>query len=189
MVPILKPGPEFSYTRKYSISTNKTLINQEKGKDNSHPLISFPPLNNLQIMIEFHLFQITFDSFTIGRFVSFTREGCPDGSLQITEGDRPQVGGSWCGSSWGPVIYYSETNSITMSLRLLRLSKDENGFNFDFRMEFKLLRRHDAIVRYGGIIDEGKFIYFLPCFIYLIKLIIILTGQAGWEKKVLFLGG
>ncbi|XP_071572271.1 uncharacterized protein [Temnothorax nylanderi] len=33
--------------------------------------------------------QLTFDSFTLGKFVSFTAEGCPDGSLQISEAQRP----------------------------------------------------------------------------------------------------
>lgn len=95
-------------------------------------------------------FQLTFDSFTLGRFVSFTSDGCPDGALQISESDRPQVGGSWCGTSWGPSIYYSETKSVTISVNLYRLSKDQSGYNFDFRMEYKLLRKKTATVRYGG---------------------------------------
>ncbi|CAG9759748.1 unnamed protein product [Ceutorhynchus assimilis] len=93
---------------------------------------------------------ITFDSFTLGRFVSFTTEGCPDGALQITESNRPQVGGSWCGTSWGPVMYYSETKSIIIHVNLYKLSKIENGYNFDYRMEYKFLRKKAAIVRYGG---------------------------------------
>lgn len=96
------------------------------------------------------LVQLTFDSFTLGRFVSFTSDGCPDGYLQIIEAERPHVGGSWCGTSWGPSIYYSETESVTITVSLLRLSKDQNGYNFDFRMEYKLLSKGDATVRYGG---------------------------------------
>ncbi|XP_056645743.1 uncharacterized protein LOC130450988 [Diorhabda sublineata] len=96
------------------------------------------------------LIQLTFDSFTLGRFVSFTADGCPDGALQISESNRPQVGGSWCGTSWGPAIYYSETKSVTVSVNLYRLSKVENGYNFDYRMEYKFLKRKSAIVRYGG---------------------------------------
>ncbi|KAJ8683346.1 hypothetical protein QAD02_019138 [Eretmocerus hayati] len=91
---------------------------------------------------------LTFDSFTLGKFESFTVAGCPDGSLQISEMNRPDVGGHWCGSSWGPVIYYSETPSVSITLRLLRLSKDQTGFNFDFRMAYKMIRRSDAVVRY-----------------------------------------
>ncbi|XP_046475908.1 uncharacterized protein [Neodiprion pinetum] len=94
--------------------------------------------------------QLTFDSFTLGRFVSFTAEGCPDGSLQIAEAQRPDVGGLWCGTSWGPAIYYSETSSVSLTLRLLRLSNDQTGYNFDFRMEYKMIRKSDAVVRYGN---------------------------------------
>lgn len=82
--------------------------------------------------------------------MSFTSDGCPDGALQITEANRPQVGGSWCGTSWGPAIYYSETKSVTIYVNLLRLSKDQNGYNFDFRLEYKFLRKKLATVRYGG---------------------------------------
>lgn len=93
---------------------------------------------------------MTFDSFTLGKFVSFTAEGCPDGSLQISEADRPDVGGLWCGTSWGPSIYYSETPSVSIMIRLFRLSKDQTGFNFDFRMAYKMIKRSDAVVRYGN---------------------------------------
>ncbi|XP_034840103.1 uncharacterized protein [Maniola hyperantus] len=96
------------------------------------------------------LVQILFDSFTLGRFTSFTDDGCPDGYMQIQEASRPQVGGSWCGTSWGPSIYYSETKSITLIIRLLHLSKEQNNYNFDFRMAYKVLRREFATVRYGG---------------------------------------
>ncbi|XP_051171873.1 uncharacterized protein LOC127288453 [Leptopilina boulardi] len=94
--------------------------------------------------------QLTFDSFTLGKFVSFTAEGCPDGSLQISEVKRPDVGGLWCGTSWGPAIYYSETPSVSITLRLFRLNKDQTGYNFDFRMAYKTIRRSDAVVRYGN---------------------------------------
>nr|CAI5855401.1 unnamed protein product [Callosobruchus analis] len=96
------------------------------------------------------LFQVTFDSFTLGRFVSFTGDGCPDGSLQIVESGRPRVGGAWCGTTWGPAVYFSETDSVTLHVQLLKLSKVENGYNFDYRMEYKFLKRKSATVRYGG---------------------------------------
>ena len=95
-------------------------------------------------------FQLTFDSFTLGKFESFTTAGCPDGSLQISEMNRPDVGGHWCGTSWGPAIYYSETPLVSITLRLLRLSKDQTGFNFDFRMAYKTIRHSDAVVRYNN---------------------------------------
>jgi hypothetical protein len=95
-------------------------------------------------------FQLTFDTFTLGRFTSFTADGCPDGSLQIKEADRPVVGGAWCGTSWGAALYYSETRTVRLSLYLTRLARDQTGYNFDCRMGYKMLPRDTAIVRYGG---------------------------------------
>ncbi|KAL2712623.1 hypothetical protein V1478_018146, partial [Vespula squamosa] len=96
------------------------------------------------------IIQLNFDSFTLGKFVSFTAEGCPDGSLQISEAERPDVGGLWCGTTRDPAIYYSETSSVSITLKLLRLSKDQKAFNFDFRMAYKMIRKSDAVVRYGN---------------------------------------
>ncbi|VVC44282.1 Hypothetical protein CINCED_3A007418 [Cinara cedri] len=96
------------------------------------------------------LIQVTLDSFTIGRFASYTNAGCPDGDLHITESDRPAVSGGWCGTAWAPAHYFSETNSITLLVRLYTLSSlDNRGYNFDFRLGFKMLNRNRAVVRYG----------------------------------------
>ena len=95
--------------------------------------------------------QLAFDSFTIGTFLSFIKDGCPDGYLEILEVDRPQVGGKWCGTSWGPTLYYSETNKITVVLNLRILSKDQSSYNFDIKIYYKTLKKNSAIVKYGGI--------------------------------------
>lgn len=71
----------------------------------------------------FFLFQLTFDTFTVGRFQSFTSEGCPDGYMSIREEGRPATDGQWCGSAWGYTVYYSETHSINLTLFLSRLSE------------------------------------------------------------------
>lgn len=68
-------------------------------------------------------FQLTFDTFTVGRFLSFITDGCPDGFMTIQEEGRPATGGQWCGSAWGYTVYYSETRSINLTLFLLRLSE------------------------------------------------------------------
>lgn len=60
------------------------------------------------------------ESFTIGRFVSYTQDGCPDGYLQIAEAFRQPMGGMWCGSSWGPVMFYSETRSLILTVKLFK---------------------------------------------------------------------
>ncbi|KYN07633.1 Cubilin [Cyphomyrmex costatus] len=96
------------------------------------------------------LVQLTFDTFTVGRFLSFTSEGCPDGFMTIREEGRPATGGQWCGSAWGYTVYYSETPSINLTLYLLRLSEQGIGYNFDFKLSYKFLRRSEAHLRYGN---------------------------------------
>ncbi|XP_054289663.1 uncharacterized protein LOC129004960, partial [Macrosteles quadrilineatus] len=95
--------------------------------------------------------QVTFESFTLGRFTSFLSGGCPDGEMQLWEWQRPRIGGAWCGTSWGPSVYFSETRSVTISVTLRRISKDQDGYNFDFRLGYKMLPKYNAIVRYGGL--------------------------------------
>lgn len=63
---------------------------------------------------------MTLDSFTLGRFVSYTENGCPDGYLQVSEAKRANVGGMWCGTTWGPAIFYSETDSLVMTIKLFK---------------------------------------------------------------------
>ncbi|XP_053674728.1 uncharacterized protein LOC128725034 [Anopheles nili] len=98
--------------------------------------------------------QVTLDSFTLGRFVSYTENGCPDGYLQVSEAKRANVGGMWCGTTWGPAIFYSETDSLVMTIKLFKLSRDQSGYNFDFRIQYKMLSRTSAVVRYGGLRHE-----------------------------------
>ncbi|KAG8233750.1 hypothetical protein J437_LFUL003820, partial [Ladona fulva] len=46
--------------------------------------------------------QVSFDSFTVGRFAGSSPDGgCPDGGLQIREKGRPRIGGWFCGTAWG----------------------------------------------------------------------------------------
>ncbi|TMW41969.1 hypothetical protein DOY81_012951, partial [Sarcophaga bullata] len=65
---------------------------------------------------------VTLDSFTIGRFTSYTQDGCPDGYMQIAESARTPIG-----------------------------ARDQSGYNFDFRIRYKVLSRDSSVTRYGGI--------------------------------------
>lgn len=65
--------------------------------------------------------KLTFDSFTVGRFLSYTSEGCPEGYMSIREEGLPATGGQWCGSAWGYTVYYSETSSINLTLYVSQL--------------------------------------------------------------------
>lgn len=76
-------------------------------------------------------FQLTFDTFTVGKFVSFTSDGCPDGHMTIVERSPSPPTGQWCGSAWGYTVYFSESDSINMTLRLDRLSQQVSFF-FNF---------------------------------------------------------
>lgn len=77
-------------------------------------------LHRTTIIISIHCPQVTLDSFTLGRFVSYTENGCPDGYLQVSEAKRANVGGMWCGTTWGPAIFYSETDSLVMTIKLFK---------------------------------------------------------------------
>uniref|UniRef100_A0A182YS60 CUB domain-containing protein n=1 Tax=Anopheles stephensi TaxID=30069 RepID=A0A182YS60_ANOST len=68
----------------------------------------------------------------------------------VSEAKRANVGGMWCGTTWGPAIFYSETDSLVMTIKLFKLSRDQSGYNFDFRIQYKMLSRASAVVRYGG---------------------------------------
>ncbi|CAH0564504.1 unnamed protein product, partial [Brassicogethes aeneus] len=95
--------------------------------------------------------QLTFESFAVGTFESFTLEGCPDGFISIKESNRPATGGKWCGSAWGFTVYYSETPSINLTLMLNRFSQQTtSGYTFEFKLSYKFLKLSDAKIRYGN---------------------------------------
>ncbi|XP_044759196.1 uncharacterized protein LOC123316942 isoform X1 [Coccinella septempunctata] len=97
------------------------------------------------------LIQITFESFAVGTFESFTTDGCPDGFISIAEGHRVNSGGKWCGGAWGYSVYYSETSSVNMTLALNKFSQQESsGYSFEFKLSYKFLRLSDARIRYGN---------------------------------------
>lgn len=75
--------------------------------------------------------------------------------MEILEADRPRVGGKWCGTSWGPTIYYSETKRLTVVLTLNKMSRDQSGYNFDVRIYYKMLKKNSAVVRFGGGTHDG----------------------------------
>ncbi|KAH8261683.1 hypothetical protein KR044_013262 [Drosophila immigrans] len=111
--------------------------------------------------------QIIFDGFTVGRFdegmvdtdvdgyetnLSPTGElpGCPEGFMQLSELGRPFTGGSWCGKATGPQLYFSETSTVTASVKVFhppRNIRDEKPFEFSIR--YKFISQSDAVVRYG----------------------------------------
>lgn len=69
-----------------------------------------------------------------------------DGSMAIHEENMPYPDGQWCGNSWGFNSYYSETRSILITLRLLKLIQSV-GNTFEFKLSYKFLRKSDALLR------------------------------------------
>lgn len=62
--------------------------------------------------------------------------------------------GKWCGNAWGYNVYYSESSSINITLKLFKLTQQQqhlglsaNSNNFSFRLTYKFLKRGDAKLR------------------------------------------
>lgn len=85
-----------------------------------HYILSLTIVFSSFFFVFYFIFQITLDSFTIGKFTSYSQDGCPDGYLQISEQTRINVGGMWCGTSWGPSIIYSETRTLILAVKLFK---------------------------------------------------------------------
>ncbi|CAB0016991.1 unnamed protein product [Nesidiocoris tenuis] len=115
-----------------------------------HLIFLQPVQSSRAIEIETVNVRLTFNTFTVGKFVSFTTDGCPDGHMSIQESERPLTGGQWCGSAWGYTVYYSETKSLNLTLQLDRLSEQGIGYNFDFKLAYKFLKKGEAHLRYGN---------------------------------------
>lgn len=99
--------------------------------------------------------QITLlNGFTLGKFVSFTHKGCQDAYLEFSEQSRTPIGGAFCGQSWGPSVFYSETRSLVITIKLFKLLRDQSGYNFDFRIDYKFLPKDESVVRFGGLIKS-----------------------------------
>ncbi|XP_063849524.1 uncharacterized protein LOC135093866 [Scylla paramamosain] len=105
------------------------------------------------------LVQLSIEKFTLGRFVSHTAAGCPDGYMQIEELSRPLNSGYWCGTAWGHNVFYSETSAITVMLRVFNLTEDNANANpgafspqddVMLGLSYRFLRKERAVLRYGA---------------------------------------
>lgn len=134
--------------------------------------------------------QVMFDTVNIGHFVSPSHDGCPDGSLQVAEINRPLTGGKWCGTGQGYSVYYSETSAIALTLGVA-YSPDEvnsrygssNGTSmrrrgdnvevgkgpaaadeFEFRIRYKFIPRSLASVRLDTFQSAGDKLPYYPVY-------------------------
>lgn len=110
------------------------------------------------------LLQLIFDAFHVGRFEGRALDGCPDGHMTLAELGRPFTGGSWCGAASGHAVYYSETATVTLTLRVHHAAAP-----FDFQLRYKMVADEEAVVRFGSAgapIDRGEVVPGIPTFIY-----------------------
>ena len=70
------------------------------------------------------------------------------GSMQLAELGRPFTGGSWCGPGEGRATYYSETSTVTASIRLFSAPP---SVPFEFRLRYRFVSRAEAIARHGSL--------------------------------------
>lgn len=82
----------------------------------------------------------------MGRYETSALDGCPEGYMQLSELGRPFTGGSWCGSSSGPAAYYSETSTVTVTVKLFGSPQ----LPFQFKLRFRFVSRREAVVRFGS---------------------------------------
>lgn len=70
--------------------------------------------------------------------------------------NRRSGDGKWCGNAWGYNVYYSESSSINITLKLFKFTPQQqqqqlgisaNSNNFSFRLTYKFLKRTDAKLR------------------------------------------
>lgn len=71
-------------------------------------------------------------------------------SFQLSELGRPFTGGSWCGSASGPQQYFSETSTVTASVKVFHAPSIQQTSPFEFRIRYKFLSQTEAVVRYGS---------------------------------------
>ncbi|EFN84080.1 hypothetical protein EAI_00497 [Harpegnathos saltator] len=95
------------------------------------------------------LVQLLWDAFSVGRVDPnadnyFT--SCPEGSLQLAELGRHFTGGSWCGVGEDRATYYSETSTVTASIRLFHAP---STVPFEFRLRYRFVARNEAVARLG----------------------------------------
>lgn len=109
------------------------------------------------------LVQLAFEEFRVGRYEAGALDGCPDGYMQLSELGRPFTGGSWCGSAEGAALYYSETSTVTVSIKLFRARLGEP---FGFQLRYKFLAQRDAVVRCVCVHLELLRYDFLPTPVY-----------------------
>ncbi|XP_065212021.1 uncharacterized protein LOC135839758 isoform X2 [Planococcus citri] len=80
--------------------------------------------------------------------------------MQILELGRPFTGGSWCGKSSSLALYYSESSTITLTIRLFYTGR-YSATPFEFKLRYKFIKKEEAVTRFGSIsapIERGEIV-------------------------------
>lgn len=88
--------------------------------------------------------------------------GCQDGEMQISETERPFTGGGWCGNSIKPTHYFSESSSVKVTIKLHKLPDDNDDYNYDIKIIYRMWPKKESAIRYGGQ-NYGKYIQVQDC--------------------------
>ncbi|KAK6645496.1 hypothetical protein RUM43_001773 [Polyplax serrata] len=91
--------------------------------------------------------RLLFDAFHVGKFNESSYDPCPNGFMQIMELGRPFTGGSWCGLASGLAVYYSETSTITVTIKFFHF---QDAANFQFKLRYRFLKDEQAVLRFGS---------------------------------------
>ena len=96
------------------------------------------------------LVQVVVRDLQLGSFRSHHVYGCPKGELIINEPRRPHRAGSWCGGSEKHNVYYSETSTVAVTIKLPKPDNDiDVDKPFSVRFLYKFLLAAEAVVRFG----------------------------------------
>uniref|UniRef100_T1JBM9 CUB domain-containing protein n=1 Tax=Strigamia maritima TaxID=126957 RepID=T1JBM9_STRMM len=108
------------------------------------------------------LVELAFEQFSVGRLLSYMDDGCPDAHIQMVEHGRPpKSAGGWCGFGARWNVYYSETNNLTLIVRIFNLTESNDLNEFTLRFNFRFLSRAECVTRYGppgALYHRGEFI-------------------------------
>ncbi|ROT67061.1 hypothetical protein C7M84_014876 [Penaeus vannamei] len=76
--------------------------------------------------------------------------GCEGDHVSIEEPELAERGGRWCGEGSGLNVYYSETDTVSVTLQAASTTQGEYFDNpLKFKIRYKFLPREQAVVRYG----------------------------------------
>lgn len=96
------------------------------------------------------LIQLVFRDMDLGTFRSHHVCGCPQGELSVDEEKKPHVPGFWCGGTNNHNAYYSETGSVTVTIKVPEPEEEYLPVKpFKAKLHYKFLLGAKSVVRFG----------------------------------------